>query len=188
MRGALAGVFADAAPDSWVRRLLERTYGNGFSSHRFNSAVVGCCKVFRTVPPGRTQLIHSRQRAPVLGCLGQMALSFSKSEQLTSDANSPFNGSRSDFERDNALVPNDREALIVRTHFRDRAPCGGERQRFNDAGCRFRRSDQQWINRGMLVEPISSARTCAPSPSTSRLSNAKCSSRIERQAEAKSEP
>jgi serine/threonine-protein kinase HipA len=30
-RDALAGVFSDAAPDSWGRRLLERTYGNGLS-------------------------------------------------------------------------------------------------------------------------------------------------------------
>ncbi len=30
-RDALAGVFADAAPDSWGRRLLERAYGNGLS-------------------------------------------------------------------------------------------------------------------------------------------------------------
>ena len=31
VRDALAGVFADAAPDSWGRRLLERAYGNGLS-------------------------------------------------------------------------------------------------------------------------------------------------------------
>jgi serine/threonine-protein kinase HipA len=31
LRDALAGVFADAAPDSWGRRLLERAYGNGLS-------------------------------------------------------------------------------------------------------------------------------------------------------------
>jgi serine/threonine-protein kinase HipA len=30
-RDALAGVFSDAAPDSWGRRLLERAYGNGLS-------------------------------------------------------------------------------------------------------------------------------------------------------------
>jgi serine/threonine-protein kinase HipA len=31
MRDALAGVFSDAAPDSWGRRLLERTRGMGLS-------------------------------------------------------------------------------------------------------------------------------------------------------------
>ena len=31
MRDALAGVFADAAPDSWGRRLLERAYGHGLN-------------------------------------------------------------------------------------------------------------------------------------------------------------
>ncbi len=35
MRDALAGVFADAAPDSWGRRLLERAYGNGLSEFQY---------------------------------------------------------------------------------------------------------------------------------------------------------
>lgn len=35
MRDALAGVFADAAPDSWGRRLLERAYGNGLSEFEY---------------------------------------------------------------------------------------------------------------------------------------------------------
>jgi serine/threonine-protein kinase HipA len=30
-RDALPGAFADAAPESWGRRLLERAYGNGLS-------------------------------------------------------------------------------------------------------------------------------------------------------------
>lgn len=35
MRDALAGVFADAAPDSWGRRLLERAYGNGLNEFEY---------------------------------------------------------------------------------------------------------------------------------------------------------
>ncbi|MDL2406792.1 type II toxin-antitoxin system HipA family toxin [Rhizobium calliandrae] len=35
MRDALAGVFADAAPDSWGRRLLERAYGNGLNEYEY---------------------------------------------------------------------------------------------------------------------------------------------------------
>lgn len=35
LRDALAGVFADAAPDSWGRRLLERAYGNGLSEFEY---------------------------------------------------------------------------------------------------------------------------------------------------------
>lgn len=35
MRDALAGVFADAAPDSWGRRLLERAYGNGLNEFAY---------------------------------------------------------------------------------------------------------------------------------------------------------
>jgi serine/threonine-protein kinase HipA len=35
MRDALAGVFADAAPDSWGRRLLERAYGNGLTEFEY---------------------------------------------------------------------------------------------------------------------------------------------------------
>lgn len=34
-RDALAGVFADAAPDSWGRRLLERAYGAGLSEFEY---------------------------------------------------------------------------------------------------------------------------------------------------------
>ena len=34
-RDALAGVFADAAPDSWGRRLLDRTYGSGLSEFEY---------------------------------------------------------------------------------------------------------------------------------------------------------
>jgi serine/threonine-protein kinase HipA len=34
-RDALAGVFSDAAPDSWGRRLLERAYGNGLSEFEY---------------------------------------------------------------------------------------------------------------------------------------------------------
>jgi serine/threonine-protein kinase HipA len=34
-RDALAGVFIDAAPDSWGRRLLERTYGAGLSEFAY---------------------------------------------------------------------------------------------------------------------------------------------------------
>src|SRR5258708_7319241 len=35
VRDALAGVFADAAPDSWGRRLLDRAYGNGLSEFEY---------------------------------------------------------------------------------------------------------------------------------------------------------
>jgi serine/threonine-protein kinase HipA len=35
MRDALAGVFADAAPDSWGRRLLERAYGAGLCEFEY---------------------------------------------------------------------------------------------------------------------------------------------------------
>jgi len=35
MRDSLAGVFADAAPDSWGRRLLERAYGNGLNEFEY---------------------------------------------------------------------------------------------------------------------------------------------------------
>lgn len=35
MRDALAGVFADAAPDSWGRRLLERVYGKGLNEFEY---------------------------------------------------------------------------------------------------------------------------------------------------------
>lgn len=35
MRDALPGVFADAAPDSWGRRLLERAYGNGLNEFEY---------------------------------------------------------------------------------------------------------------------------------------------------------
>jgi serine/threonine-protein kinase HipA len=35
MRDALAGVFSDAAPDSWGRTLLERAYGRGLSEFEY---------------------------------------------------------------------------------------------------------------------------------------------------------
>jgi serine/threonine-protein kinase HipA len=35
MRDALSGVFSDAAPDSWGRRLLERSYGNGLDEFEY---------------------------------------------------------------------------------------------------------------------------------------------------------
>src|ERR1700740_976054 len=34
-RDALAGVFSDAAPDTWGRRLLERTHGMGLSEFEY---------------------------------------------------------------------------------------------------------------------------------------------------------
>ena len=49
-------------------------------------------------------LILDNENQPVLGYLGQMALSFCKSEQLTQDANSAFNGSGGAIlERDNTF-------------------------------------------------------------------------------------
>lgn len=44
MGDALAGVFADAAPDSWGRRLLERTYGNGLSEFGYLTLSDDTCR------------------------------------------------------------------------------------------------------------------------------------------------
>jgi serine/threonine-protein kinase HipA len=44
MRDALAGVFADAAPDSWGRRLLERTYGNDLSEFEYLTLSDDACR------------------------------------------------------------------------------------------------------------------------------------------------
>lgn len=44
MRDALAGVFADAAPDSWGRRLLERTYGTGLSEFEYLTLSDDACR------------------------------------------------------------------------------------------------------------------------------------------------
>lgn len=44
MRDALAGVFADAAPDSWGRRLLERAYGNGLSEFEYLTLSDDTCR------------------------------------------------------------------------------------------------------------------------------------------------
>lgn len=44
MRDALAGVFADAAPDSWGRRLLERAYGNGLSEFAYLTLSDDACR------------------------------------------------------------------------------------------------------------------------------------------------
>ncbi len=44
MRDALAGVFADAAPDSWGRRLLERAYGNGLSEFQYLTLSDDACR------------------------------------------------------------------------------------------------------------------------------------------------
>jgi serine/threonine-protein kinase HipA len=43
-RGALAGVFSDAAPDSWGRRLLERAYGNGLSEFEYLTLSDDICR------------------------------------------------------------------------------------------------------------------------------------------------
>jgi len=43
-REALAGVFADAAPDSWGRRLLERAYGNGLSEFEYLTLSDDTCR------------------------------------------------------------------------------------------------------------------------------------------------
>ncbi|MBY5389723.1 type II toxin-antitoxin system HipA family toxin [Rhizobium leguminosarum] len=55
MRDALAGVFADAAPDSWGRRLLERTYGNGLSEFEYLTLSDDACRqgALRFVDDGR---------------------------------------------------------------------------------------------------------------------------------------
>ncbi len=44
MHDALAGVFADAAPDSWGRRLLERAYGNGLSEFEYLTLSDDTCR------------------------------------------------------------------------------------------------------------------------------------------------
>lgn len=43
-RDALSGVFADAAPDSWGRRLLERNYGNGLSEFEYLTLSDDACR------------------------------------------------------------------------------------------------------------------------------------------------
>ncbi|WP_370677296.1 type II toxin-antitoxin system HipA family toxin [Pleomorphomonas sp. PLEO] len=43
-RDALAGVFADAAPDSWGRRLLERAYGNGLNEFDYLTLSDDACR------------------------------------------------------------------------------------------------------------------------------------------------
>lgn len=44
MRDALAGVFADAAPDTWGRRLLERACGNGLSEFEYLTLSDDSCR------------------------------------------------------------------------------------------------------------------------------------------------
>jgi len=44
MRDALAGVFADAAPDSWGRGLLERAYGNGLNEFEYLTLSDDACR------------------------------------------------------------------------------------------------------------------------------------------------
>ena len=44
MRDALAGAFADAAPDSWGRRLLERAYGNGLTEFEYLTLSDDACR------------------------------------------------------------------------------------------------------------------------------------------------
>jgi serine/threonine-protein kinase HipA len=44
VRDALAGVFADAAPDSWGRRLLERAYGSGLSEFEYLTLSDDTCR------------------------------------------------------------------------------------------------------------------------------------------------
>lgn len=44
VRDALAGVFADAAPDSWGRRLLERTHGMGLSEFEYLTLSDDSCR------------------------------------------------------------------------------------------------------------------------------------------------
>lgn len=43
-RDALSGSFADAAPDSWGRRLLERAYGNGLSEFEYLTLSDDTCR------------------------------------------------------------------------------------------------------------------------------------------------
>lgn len=44
MHDALPGVFADAAPDNWGRRLLERTYGGGLSEFEYLTLSDDICR------------------------------------------------------------------------------------------------------------------------------------------------
>lgn len=44
MRDALPGAFADAAPDSWGRRLLERAYGNGLNEFQYLTLADDACR------------------------------------------------------------------------------------------------------------------------------------------------
>lgn len=44
VRDALAGAFADAAPDSWGRRLIERAYGNGLSEFEYLTLSDDTCR------------------------------------------------------------------------------------------------------------------------------------------------
>ncbi len=44
MRDALAGVFSDAAPDTWGRRLLERAYGAGLSEFEYLTLSDDTCR------------------------------------------------------------------------------------------------------------------------------------------------
>ncbi len=44
MRDALAGVFSDAAPDTWGRRLLERAYGAGLSEFEYLTLSDDACR------------------------------------------------------------------------------------------------------------------------------------------------
>ena len=44
MRDALPGVFSDAAPDDWGRRLLERAYGNGLSQFEYLTLSDDMCR------------------------------------------------------------------------------------------------------------------------------------------------
>lgn len=44
VRDALVGAFADAAPDSWGRRLLERAYGNGLSEFEYLTLSDDTCR------------------------------------------------------------------------------------------------------------------------------------------------
>lgn len=43
-REALAGAFSDTAPDSWGRRLLERTYGSGLSEFQYLTLADDTCR------------------------------------------------------------------------------------------------------------------------------------------------
>src|SRR5262249_21628762 len=43
-RDALASVFSDAAPDSWGRTLLERTYGQGLSEFEYLTLSDDTCR------------------------------------------------------------------------------------------------------------------------------------------------